>query len=81
MLASVSLPAVSKAKEQARRIRCLNNVRPMALACHLYAEDNRDDIVTLYRLAKAPPGSLIQDPVSWWVDLLRPTLRGANVIA
>lgn len=81
VLASMLLPSLSKAKEQARGIRCLNNVRQMALAYHIYAEDNRDEIVTLYLFAKAPPGSLIQDSVTWWVDLLRPTLRGTNVIA
>ena len=81
VLASMLLPSLSKAKEQARGIRCLNNVRQMALAYHIYAEDNRDEIVTLYLFAKPPPGALIQDSVTWWVDLLRPTLGGTNVIA
>ena len=65
VLASMLLPALSKAKEQARGVRCLNNVRQMALAYHIYADDNRDDIVTLYLFAKAPPGALIQDSVTW----------------
>lgn len=81
VLASMLLPALSKAKEKARGVRCLNNVRQMGLAYHLYAEENRDDIVTLYLFAKPPPTALIKDSVTWWVDLLRPSLGGTNVIA
>jgi prepilin-type N-terminal cleavage/methylation domain-containing protein/prepilin-type processing-associated H-X9-DG protein len=42
ILAALLLPALSKAKESARRIKCLNNIRQLGLAVHLYADDNRD---------------------------------------
>ena len=81
VLASMLLPALSKAKEKARGAKCLNNVRQMGLGYVFYADDNRDDIVTLYLFTKPPPTALIQDSVTWWVDLLRPTLQGTNIIA
>jgi len=42
ILAALLLPALSSAKERGRRIKCLNNVRQIGNALHLYAEENRD---------------------------------------
>ncbi len=41
-LASLLLPALSRAKEKARAIRCLNNLRQIGLACLLYRGDHQD---------------------------------------
>ena len=54
ILASMLLPALSRAKEKARGIRCLSNIRQMTLSYNLYAHDNRDDVVTLYLFSTAP---------------------------
>lgn len=40
ILAAMLLPALSSAKERARRVACLNNIRQFILATHLYANDN-----------------------------------------
>src|SRR6266498_5013743 len=80
ILASLLLPALSKAKERAKSINCLNNVRQMSLGYNLYADDNKDDMVTLYLYQTAPPGAFFPGTVTWWVDLLRPYLHGTNVI-
>ncbi|PYI82669.1 MAG: hypothetical protein DME26_16870 [Verrucomicrobia bacterium] len=81
ILASMLLPALSRAKEKGRGIKCLNNVRQIALAYNLYGDDNKDDMVTLYLFSRAPAGALFPGDVTWWVDLMRPSLQGTNVIA
>ncbi|MES1180695.1 MAG: DUF1559 domain-containing protein [Verrucomicrobiota bacterium] len=40
ILAALLLPALSQAKERARRATCQNNLRQIGLALHLYADDN-----------------------------------------
>lgn len=40
VLASMLLPALSRAKETARRIACLNHLRQWGLALQMYAQDN-----------------------------------------
>ncbi|MSU37039.1 MAG: type II secretion system protein [Pedosphaera sp.] len=40
ILASMLLPALSRAKEASRKARCLSNLRQMGLGMMMYAEDN-----------------------------------------
>ena len=40
ILASMLLPALAKAKAKAQQTYCLNNMKQLALATHLYIDDN-----------------------------------------
>ena len=42
ILAGLLLPALSRAKAQAHRVRCINNEKQLAIAWFLYADDNAD---------------------------------------
>jgi prepilin-type N-terminal cleavage/methylation domain-containing protein len=42
ILASLLLPALSRAKEQGSMIKCVNNLHQIGLATSMYADDNRD---------------------------------------
>jgi len=42
ILAGMLLPALSKAKEQGNRTRCLSNIKQILLATHMYVGDNAD---------------------------------------
>src|SRR5688572_32325767 len=42
ILASLLLPALSKAKEQGSRTRCISNVKQILLATQMYVTDNSD---------------------------------------
>ena len=46
ILAAMLLPALARAKEKARRVQCLNNLRQFAIATTMYAMDNRDKLPT-----------------------------------
>jgi prepilin-type N-terminal cleavage/methylation domain-containing protein len=45
ILAAMLLPALSGAKQRARQTHCINNQKQLALAFHMYANDNNDAIV------------------------------------
>ena len=47
ILAALSLPALSRAKDRARRTSCVNNLRQVNLAIHLYADDWSDSLPVL----------------------------------
>jgi prepilin-type N-terminal cleavage/methylation domain-containing protein/prepilin-type processing-associated H-X9-DG protein len=80
ILASLLLPALAKAKEKAKGIKCTSNMRQMALSYLMYGDDHSDQCVTLYLFETAPPGAYFPGGVTWWVDLLRPYLQSTNII-
>jgi prepilin-type N-terminal cleavage/methylation domain-containing protein/prepilin-type processing-associated H-X9-DG protein len=66
ILASMLLPALSTAKERARRVSCLNNLKQIGIGLIMYANDNNEKIPyvnpswsTLYCLAN--PSSLPEE--------------------
>lgn len=55
ILAAMLLPALSKAKEKALGISCINNLKQLTVAAHLYAVDFQDAI----------PPNIVNSPQSW----------------
>ena len=49
ILASMLLPALSRAKESAKRASCNNNLRQLFLGARFYADDNSEFIVPLFK--------------------------------
>jgi prepilin-type N-terminal cleavage/methylation domain-containing protein/prepilin-type processing-associated H-X9-DG protein len=70
ILASMLLPALNNAKEKAKGMSCLSNIKQIALADQLYQQDN-DGSMTPYKVSGvAPdfwPGG---DPETTWVSML-----------
>ena len=66
ILAGMLLPALSKAKEKAKKANCYNNLKQMGLAVIMYSEDNNGLI---------PRGN---DPY-WWI-LYIPSLGGTAAV-
>jgi prepilin-type N-terminal cleavage/methylation domain-containing protein len=48
ILAALLLPALATTKLKAQRIYCINNLKQVALACKMYADDNNSRIVSSY---------------------------------
>jgi prepilin-type N-terminal cleavage/methylation domain-containing protein len=44
ILAAMLLPSLSRAKDQANRVTCINNLKQLVYATHMYADDNEDQL-------------------------------------
>jgi prepilin-type N-terminal cleavage/methylation domain-containing protein len=60
ILAALLLPALSRAKEKAKRIQCLNNLRQIGIGMHVYALDNTDRVLKARTQVGGGPTSFVQ---------------------
>lgn len=83
ILSGLLLPALSRAKESARAIQCLGQMRQLGLAVGLYADDNGDEFPRSQHSAfthgqltwgRAIASHLGSDPTHW-TNLLRSVYR------
>ena len=81
ILAALLLPALARAKEKAKGINCLSNMRQTILASALYEPDNNGFVVMLADAVTAPPGAFFPGTVTWWPDLLRSYQKTTNLMA
>jgi prepilin-type N-terminal cleavage/methylation domain-containing protein/prepilin-type processing-associated H-X9-DG protein len=74
ILASMLLPALSKAKTKAQGIKCVNNLRQLQLAWHFYAGDNDDKLTSSGYMRPVEPTAW----VNGWLDFNPGTTDNTN---
>jgi len=70
VLAGLLLPALSRAREEARKVECMNNQKQVCLTIHIYADDHDGWIVPWYEPRRANRLT--------WEDLLRPYVQNKD---
>ncbi|MDD2708754.1 MAG: prepilin-type N-terminal cleavage/methylation domain-containing protein [Verrucomicrobiae bacterium] len=72
ILAALLSPALKKTRDQAKQIVCVNNLRQLGDAAHLYANDNDGGLPLGY----VKDGSVY----TYWYDRLFPYLKNGNIM-
>jgi prepilin-type N-terminal cleavage/methylation domain-containing protein/prepilin-type processing-associated H-X9-DG protein len=79
ILAGMLLPALARAKEKAKGIQCLSNMRQIGLAFKIYTDEHNEVLVQLARESLPPTNAIVPSSVTWWPDLLASSMGGKNV--
>jgi prepilin-type N-terminal cleavage/methylation domain-containing protein/prepilin-type processing-associated H-X9-DG protein len=69
ILAAILLPALSSSRASAHRVQCVDNLRQLGLASHMYWDEN-DDHTFRYRIGATNGGQL------YWFGCLKPGSEG-----
>ena len=68
ILAAMLLPALSKAKQKAQAIQCMNNGKQLMLAWQMYAGDNKDAVPGCIADSKRPDCIPDRPGTTYWLD-------------
>ncbi|NLO06689.1 MAG: DUF1559 domain-containing protein [candidate division WS1 bacterium] len=73
ILAAILFPVFARAREKARQTSCLSNLKQIALANLMYAQDYDETLVKIYNYSPSPL-------LYWWFDLLMPYINNYQII-
>jgi prepilin-type N-terminal cleavage/methylation domain-containing protein/prepilin-type processing-associated H-X9-DG protein len=88
ILAAMLLPSLSRAKERAKSMSCINSLKQISVCNRMYLDDNGGKEVPLWRSASGTPawtydaGSFVVNDSTklWWQDALRLAyLKGGGI--
>jgi hypothetical protein len=88
ILAAILFPVFAQAREKARSISCLSNMKQIGLATQIYVQDN-DEKLFFYASTANPsrshtgaimPNANAVNPVRWW-NALMPYMKNGQILA
>jgi prepilin-type N-terminal cleavage/methylation domain-containing protein len=78
ILAALLLPALAQAKQRARRIACVNNLKEISIAMHLFATDNEK---YPWRILQSEGGSFARSYIYYSFLAMSNELETAQILA
>ncbi len=75
LLAAILFPVFSRARENARKTSCLNNMKQIGLATMQYTQDYDESMVKIW--TTYGPGNT---NVMWWQDVLQPYMKSYQLV-
>ncbi len=75
ILASLLLPSLQAAKERSKRTGCINNLRQLGVATHMYVDENEEFWPVMYWTFTAAPAGNWNPNNIWWRGEVMPYIN------
>jgi prepilin-type N-terminal cleavage/methylation domain-containing protein len=72
VLIAILVPTLSKARQQAWRVKCISNAKQLGTALHMYANDNRASLPASNWDGGTTAGAWVNAPLGWLYDVTAP---------
>lgn len=79
ILAAILFPVFAQAREKARALTCLSNMRQLGTGFAMYTQDYDECLVPLAIAPPAPTPAVIPGGRTWWPDLLQPYVKNFQI--
>src|SRR5436309_8062157 len=82
ILAAILFPVFATAREKARQITCLSNMKQWSIGTKMYLSDYDDTVVPCYLYSSHPSGGTLKTGAPYlqrWEDLLDPYVKNDKV--
>lgn len=70
ILAALLVPALGAAKQKARKIKCVNNLKQLGLAFTMYASDHQDQLPPFNSGGPYNSPVISHNPTNWWYRII-----------
>ena len=80
ILAAILFPVFARAREKARQVSCLSNLKQLGTSVMMYAQDYDETYLMNYQDATSGPGTEAQIPLTW-PNRLMPYVKNDHVYA
>lgn len=80
ILAAILFPVFAQAREKARSLSCLSNMRQLGTGFSMYTQDYDECLVPLATQVPSPtPPVVAGGTITWWPDLIQPYVKNAQI--
>ncbi|HZP84253.1 MAG TPA: prepilin-type N-terminal cleavage/methylation domain-containing protein [Chthonomonadaceae bacterium] len=81
ILAAILFPVFAQAREKARAVSCLSNLKQLGLASNMYTQDWDETMVPEDNYMEHPKGVPNPDPnFAFWIQLLQPYIKNSQLM-
>lgn len=80
ILAAILFPVFAQAREKARSLACLSNMRQLGTGFSMYTQDYDECLVPLAIQTPSPTPAVVAGGANtWWPDLIQPYVKNAQI--
>lgn len=80
ILAAILFPVFAQAREKARGISCVSNMKQLGLACHMYMQDYDEKVMPRYAACPSTGPAAFPNEPRLWTATIQPYIKNTQIM-